>query len=150
MHKLADDNVWSKYLSRGPAIGTIWHVRPSRSSKTQISLRIRAVWSESSMCVLWEAKGQTLLQAKTKTLIRLCGYWFGYSLYAHAILYLMPGYRLHSDLDKIAPSSVWLCSKIITVRFFDLGSCNLWTPFKTRAHKSARNLLNQDGGKRPL
>ena len=35
-----------------------------RQSKTQISLRIRAGWSESLMGALWVAKGPTFLQAE--------------------------------------------------------------------------------------
>ena len=43
----------SCHLSRGTAFLTKLHVRPA---KTQISLRIRAVWSESSQGTLWVAK----------------------------------------------------------------------------------------------
>ena len=41
--------------------GVCWHVR---SSKTQISLHICAVWSESLMCALWVAKGSTFFQSE--------------------------------------------------------------------------------------
>ena len=41
--------------------GTSWHMRPS---ETQISLPVRAVWSESSMGALWVAKGPTFLRAE--------------------------------------------------------------------------------------
>ena len=47
-------------MSRYPEKCTSWHLR---SSKTQISLRIRAVWSESSIGALWVAKGPMLLHA---------------------------------------------------------------------------------------
>ena len=51
-------------MSRNTAKDTSWLVSPS---KTQISLRIRAVWSESSMTTLWVAKGPTFL--KTENLV---------------------------------------------------------------------------------
>ena len=45
---------------------TSWHVRPS---KTQIILRIRAVWSESLMTTVWGIKGPTFLSMrKNKTI----------------------------------------------------------------------------------
>ena len=40
-------------MNRGTVKATTWHVRPA---KTQISLRIRAVWSESSLGALKVAK----------------------------------------------------------------------------------------------
>ena len=46
-------------LSKCPAKSTSWHGRPA---KTQISLRICAVWSESWMGALWVAKGTKFLQ----------------------------------------------------------------------------------------
>ena len=52
---------WSSFSSRYPAKGTSWHVRPL---KTQISLRIRAVRSESSMWAQWRAKGPTSFQVE--------------------------------------------------------------------------------------
>ena len=42
---------------------TKWHVRPA---KTQISLGIRPVWSEPSLCVLWVAKGPAFLHADSE------------------------------------------------------------------------------------
>ena len=54
---VANNNNWS------PSKGTGWHECPS---KTQISLRIRLVWSESSMVALWAAKGSTFLQARNQ------------------------------------------------------------------------------------
>ena len=78
------------YLSRCPLKGTSRHACPS---KTQISLRIRTVWSESSMGALWVAKDPRFYRWKTKTLIRLwgCADWFQSSLYVHANLYLKLG-----------------------------------------------------------
>ena len=49
-----------------------WYECPS---KTQIRLRIRAVWSESSMVALWVATGSTFLQAKNQRsdqIVRMC------------------------------------------------------------------------------
>ena len=42
---------------------TKWHVRPA---KTQISLGIRPVWLESSLCTQWEAKDTSILQLDSK------------------------------------------------------------------------------------
>ena len=42
---------------------TKWHVHPA---KTQISLDIHPVWSESSMCVQWVAKGPSFLHADSE------------------------------------------------------------------------------------
>ena len=42
---------------------TIWHVCPA---KTQISLGIRPVWSESSLCTHWVARVPTLLHADSE------------------------------------------------------------------------------------
>ena len=42
---------------------TKWHVRPA---KTQISLGIHPVWSESSLCALWVAKDPSFLHADSE------------------------------------------------------------------------------------
>ena len=42
---------------------TKWHVCPA---KTQISLGIRPVWSESSLCTQWVAKDPSFLHADSK------------------------------------------------------------------------------------
>ena len=42
---------------------TKWHVRPA---KTQISLGIRPVWSESSLCAHWVAKDSSFLHADSE------------------------------------------------------------------------------------
>ena len=42
---------------------TKWHVRPA---KTQISLGVRPVWSESSLCTQWVAKDPSFLHADSK------------------------------------------------------------------------------------
>ena len=40
-----------------------WHVRPA---KTQLSLGIRPVWSESSLCAQWVAKDPSFLHADSE------------------------------------------------------------------------------------
>ena len=49
---------------------TKWHVRPAkwhvRPAKTHISLAIRLVWSESSLCAQWVAKDQRCRHAETE------------------------------------------------------------------------------------
>ena len=44
-----------------------------RPAKTQISLGIRPVWSDSSLCAQWVAKDPSFLHADTEVLIRLAG-----------------------------------------------------------------------------
>ena len=51
------------YLSHLMTKLTKWHVRPA---KTQISLGIRPVWSESSLCAQWVAKDPSFLHADSK------------------------------------------------------------------------------------
>ena len=50
-------------LSHTMAIPAEWHVRPE---KTQISLGIRPVWSESSLCAHWVAKDPRYLYADSE------------------------------------------------------------------------------------
>ena len=60
-----------------------------RPAKIQISLRIRAVWSESSLDAFWTAKEAKFFTRTVKTLTRLrkCAGWSGSSLGAHARRY---------------------------------------------------------------
>ena len=51
------------YMSRLVTKPTEWHVRPAM---TQISLGIRPVWSESSLCAQWVAKFPSFLHADSK------------------------------------------------------------------------------------
>ena len=53
-----------------------------RPATTQISLGIRPVWSESSLCTQWVAKDPSFFMRTEKTLIRLggCPGWFQSSL----------------------------------------------------------------------
>ena len=50
-------------LSRLVTKPTYWHVRPA---KTQISLGIRPVWSESSLWLQWVAKDPSFLHADSE------------------------------------------------------------------------------------
>ena len=50
----------TNHMSRLMTKPTKWHVRPA---KTQISLGIRSVWSESSLCAQWVAKDTSFLHA---------------------------------------------------------------------------------------
>ena len=82
---------WNQTISEPPHVKTTkWHVRPA---KTQISLGIRPVWSEPSLCALWVSKDPSFLHADTavKTLIRLgrCPGWSESSLGAHVILVVL-------------------------------------------------------------
>ena len=51
------------YMSRLVTKPTKWHVRPA---KTQISLGIRPVWSESSLFAQWVAKDPSFLHADSE------------------------------------------------------------------------------------
>ena len=53
----------SSDLSRLMTKPTKWHVPPA---KTQISMGIRPVWSESSLCAQWVAKDHSFLHADSK------------------------------------------------------------------------------------
>ena len=50
-------------MSRIVTKPTKWHVHPA---KTQISLGIRPVWTESSLCAYWVAKDHSFLQADSE------------------------------------------------------------------------------------
>ena len=54
---------WNKHLSCNMTKPTKWHVCPA---KTQISLGIRPVWSEYSMCAQWVAKDKCFLHADSE------------------------------------------------------------------------------------
>ena len=51
------------HMSRLVTKPTKWHVRPA---KTQISLGIHSVWSESSLCAQWVAKDPSFLHANSE------------------------------------------------------------------------------------
>ena len=71
-------NITARYIRKR----TFAHVR---QAKIQISLRIRAVWSESSLGTFWIANMQNVFMRTLKTLIRLrgCAGWSKSSLGAH-------------------------------------------------------------------
>ena len=55
--------IFKEQMSRFTTKPTLWQVRPG---KTQISLGIRPVWSESSLCALMVAKGLVFLHADSE------------------------------------------------------------------------------------
>ena len=55
--------IFYPYLSRLKTKPTKWSMRPA---KTQISLGIRPVWSESSLCAQWVAKDPSFLHADSE------------------------------------------------------------------------------------
>ena len=61
--------VMGTFMSRNVRKRTFWHVRPT---KTQISLRIRAVWLESSLSAWRNIVSLAIRNAPVKILIRLC------------------------------------------------------------------------------
>ena len=79
---------------------TKWHARPA---KTQISLGIRPVWSESSLCAQWLAKGPSFLRAaKSPISLGGCPGWSETSLVAHATLLVLSSYG--SNNMSVLPS----------------------------------------------
>ena len=63
---LLQQDKWKVYfhdLSRLMTKATKWRVRPA---KTQISLGVRPVWSESSLCAQWVAKDLSFLHADSE------------------------------------------------------------------------------------
>ena len=66
LHCLCDHVLWFHVLqiSRLMTKPTKWHVRPA---KTQTSLGIRPVWSESSLPAQWVAKDPSFLHAHRKS-----------------------------------------------------------------------------------
>ena len=59
----SESSSYEDYMSRLMTKPTKWHVHPA---KTQISLGIRPVWSESSLCAQWVAKGSSFLHADSE------------------------------------------------------------------------------------
>ena len=59
---------WSSKMSHTVTKPTKWHVRPA---KTQITLGIHPVWSESSLCTQWVAKDSSFLEADSEDSDRL-------------------------------------------------------------------------------
>ena len=89
------------YMSRIVTKPTKWHMRPA---KTQLSVGIHPVSSESSLCAQWVAKDQAFFMRTAKTLIRLSGClsWPESSLGAHAIVLVLSrcgSYTATSSLD---------------------------------------------------
>ena len=99
------------HVSRDTAFPTILHVRPA---KTKISLRIRAVWSESSRAqdILRIAKNSKRLQADSEG-SDLCAGWSESSLgtrdfVGNAVSRLVPFRALPSKPHESA--FVWVCT----------------------------------------
>ena len=87
----------TQYSSRLTTKPTKWCVRPA---KTQLSLGIRPVWSESSLCAHWVAKDPSFLHADSEDsdqIRRMLG-WSESSLGAHAILLVLPWGGLNAKL----------------------------------------------------
>ena len=81
-HPKFENNRKISNVMRNP---TMWHVRPS---KTRISLDIRPVWSDSSLCAQWVARAKASFMRTAKTLSRLggCPGWSESSMGAQVIL----------------------------------------------------------------
>ena len=69
---------WNSELSRLMTKPTKWHVR---QAKTRISLGIRPVWSESSLCAQWVANDPSFLHADSEDSDQT-GRWLNYDLYS--------------------------------------------------------------------
>ena len=81
-----------------------------RTAKTQISLGIRPVWSESLLCTQWVAKDTFFIQtAKTLTRLSRCPGWSESSLGAHAILLVLSwGGSFRQQQNKGADQTHWM------------------------------------------
>ena len=103
-----------------------------RPAKTPISLGIRPVRSESSLCAQWVAKDPCFFMRTAKALIRLggCLGWSESSLGAHAILLILSwcGSSLSGAQGQVTPKSIDRC-------VWNSNSCEtLWLPWsKMRA-----------------
>ena len=86
---------------------TKWPLRPA---KTQVSLGIHLVWSESSVCTQWVAKDK-LSSCGQRRLIRLsrCIGWSEFSLGTHIVLLVLScwGSYIHTDLEDGIMSLGW-------------------------------------------
>ena len=90
------------HLSRNTTKPTKWHVHPA---KTQISLGIRPVWSESSLCT------QSFFMRTAKTLIKLgrCPGWSESLLSRHAVLLVL---SWGGSFD-LSPLQILACQKAV-------------------------------------
>ena len=97
-HFLSFSSFWSRAaIFVVIVVGDIWAVTRQNQqltvcrAKTQISLGICPVWTESSLSTQWVAKTQAFFMRTTKTLVRLggCPSWSESSLDAHAILLVL-------------------------------------------------------------
>ena len=84
-----------------------------RPAKTQISLGIRPVWSESSLCAQWISKDPRFFMQTAKALIRLggCPGWSESSLGAHCWFCLVVAYL---TINSITASLSTLQYRVIT------------------------------------
>ena len=85
---------------------TKWGVRPA---KTQINLGIRPVWSESSLCALWEAKDPSFFHADSEDWSDWADAQAGLSLrWAHRFCHALA----HMFLGPVVQSVVSLTSSL--------------------------------------
>ena len=96
-------------MSRPMTKPTKWHVRPA---KTQISLGIHPVWSESSLSTWRKLVSLATHWAQGKTLIRLgrCPGWSESSLGAQVILLVLSWGRSYTVYFCECQASVWAAS----------------------------------------
>ena len=106
-HLSSDASFINGHFSRLMTKPTKWHVRPA---KTQISLGIHPVWSESSLCAEWVAKDPSFLHAdredsgQTGRIPRL----IESSLGAHGILLVLSWEGLMQTWQKTSSSGEML------------------------------------------
>ena len=98
----------SHYLSHLMTKPTKWHVRPA---KTEISLGIRPVWSESSLCAQWVAKDPRFLHAdsedsdQTGRMPRLIWVFAGRT--CHFVGFAMRRLFLETNINRIPVCVCW-------------------------------------------
>ena len=116
----------SWHFSRNIRNRTSGHVRPAN---VQISLRIRAVWSEFSLAAFWIAMDANFFMRTTKTLtgLRGCAGWYESSFGAQVTRYIFSRcsvfFVLNSEI-RYSPGdrNVYVCCPIYQ-RKWDKGKC---------------------------
>ena len=137
-----------RYLSRSTTKPTKWHMRPA---KTQISLGIRPVWSESSLCAQWISKDPMCLHADSEdsdqTLVfagRTC-HFVGFvvrrfTFFFFSVLLIIRSFDRRDNRDIW--QSVWVCTHLMRISIFEMQISAF--EIETSAFKCRYIYLNTD------
>ena len=113
------DNVKTVYPPQIQFEGGItkWHVLPA---KTQISLGIHAVWSESSLCVQQVVKGPMFLHADSEDSDRWVHMPFCW--FCHAVAHLVKPHCIHFRIIK----AIFSCVQFLFINFYVFYNTCSW------------------------